>query len=197
MVLAICRYHRNSNGWDDVGYNALVDKYGVLFEGRAGGLDKAVIGAQAQGFNAQTAGISSIGDHSSVAADPAEALAAIASYIRWKLPVHGQPLSGPVTLVSAGGSSTKYGAGARVTPRAGDRAPRHRRHRLSRAALYGQLDELRALVETGATPVPASSTRLSALSGLTRVSYGEIVPLSGSWSAQPARRWPARRSSCR
>ena len=179
MVLAICRYHRNSNGWDDIGYQALVDKYGVLFEGRAGGLDKAVIGAQAQGFNAQTAGISSIGDHSSVPATQ-PTLAAIASYIRWKLPVHGQPLSGPVTLVSAGGSLTKYGAGARV------RLERVIGHRDTGAtacpggALYGQLDDLRALVATGATPVPAFSTRLSALLGLTRVSFGEIVPLSGT-----------------
>ncbi len=114
IVLSICRYHRNSNGWNDIGYQALVDKYGVLFEGRAGGLDQAVIGAQAQGFNSETAGIASIADHTSAEATP-ETMAGLARYIRWKLGVHGQPLSGRVTLTSAGGSASRYPAGARVT----------------------------------------------------------------------------------
>jgi len=122
IVLAICRYHRNSNGWNDIGYNALVDKYGVLYEGRAGGLDRAVVGAQAQGFNSETAGIASIADHTTVHATP-ETLNALASYIRWKLGVHLQPLSGKVTLTSAGGSESRYPAGATVTA---DRVIGHR-----------------------------------------------------------------------
>jgi N-acetylmuramoyl-L-alanine amidase len=180
MVLAICRYHRNSNGWDDIGYNVLVDKYGVLYEGRAGGLDQAVIGAQAQGFNAMTAGIASVGDNSVVGASPQQ-LDAIAGYIRWKLPVHGQPVSGPVAVTSSGGSLTRYPAGARVTLQ---RVIGHRdtgRTACPGNALYAQLPELRSKVETGALqPVSAFSTRLSALLGDSAVDYGEAVGVSGS-----------------
>jgi N-acetylmuramoyl-L-alanine amidase len=178
MVLAICRYHRNSNGWDDIGYNALVDKYGVLYEGRAGGLDQAVIGAQAQGFNAQTAGIASIGDHTSVGATP-QTMDALARYIRWKLQVHGQPLSGPVELRSSGGSASRYGAGARVTV---ERVIGHRdtgKTACPGQLLYDQLGDLRAMVGNGVVTVPTFATRLSATLADHRVDYGEVVPVTG------------------
>jgi N-acetylmuramoyl-L-alanine amidase len=177
IVLAICRYHRNSNGWNDIGYNALVDKYGTIYEGRAGGLDRAVIGAQAQGFNAQTAGVANIGDYTSVGASDA-ALAATATYIRWKLAVHGQPLSGPVTLTSAGGPASRYSAGARVTV---DRVLGHRdtgKTACPGDALYDQLDQIRALVLSG-TPFAAPTARVTAALADYSASYGESVPLSG------------------
>jgi hypothetical protein len=178
IVLAICRYHRNSNGWNDVGYNALVDKYGVLYEGRAGGLAKAVVGAQAQGFNSETAGIASIADHTSVGATP-ETLSALARYIRWKLGVHLQPLSGPVTLTSAGGSASRYGAGARVTV---ERVIGHRdtgRTACPGELLYAQLSELRTLVATGVAGVPTTTARLSATLADYSIDYGEVVPVTG------------------
>jgi N-acetylmuramoyl-L-alanine amidase len=177
IVLAICRYHRNSNGWNDIGYNALVDKYGTIYEGRAGGLDRAVVGAHAQGFNAQTAGVANIGDYTSVGASDA-ALAGTASYIRWKLGVHGQPLSGPVTLTSAGGPASRYAAGARVTV---DRVLGHRdtgKTACPGDALYDQLDQIRALVVSG-TPFAAPSARVTAALADHSAGYGEIVPVNG------------------
>jgi hypothetical protein len=187
MVLAMCRYHRDSNGWSDIGYNALVDKYGVLYEGRVGGLDKPVVGAQAQGFNAQTAGIASIGNHTAEAVSP-QVLDAIARYIGWKLPAHGQPVSGRVTLTSAGGSFSRYGTGARVTV---ERVIGHRdtgRTACPGNALYAQLPELRSLVGSGALlPVSTFGTRLSAFLGDTAVEYGEEVLVSGNLLATDGR----------
>lgn len=114
VLLAICKYHRNSNGWNDIGYNVLVDKYGGAWEGRAGGLTNAVIGAHAQGFNSVTAGVSMLGDFTSIAPSP-EQLATVARVAAWKLAVAGVPRTGTVALTSAGGSLSRYGAGSVVT----------------------------------------------------------------------------------
>ena len=70
-MLGIARFHRNSNGWNDIGYNFLVDKYGQIFEGRAGGIDQPIVGAQAQGYNSVSTGVSCLGTFTSVAQTPA------------------------------------------------------------------------------------------------------------------------------
>ena len=63
IVRGIQRYHVLGNGWDDIGYNFLVDKYGQIFEGRYGGVDRNVVGAHAQGFNTGSSGIALIGTY--------------------------------------------------------------------------------------------------------------------------------------
>ena len=66
VVLAITKFHRDTRGWNDVGYNFLVDRFGTIYEGRAGGVELPVIGAHAQGFNSVSTGISVIGSFTAV-----------------------------------------------------------------------------------------------------------------------------------
>jgi hypothetical protein len=106
-ILAVCRFHRNTNGWNDIGYNFVVDRFGQVWEGRAGGVDEAVMGSQAQGYNAQTTGIANLGTFTSVPQTDA-AIGAMARLIRWKLGNHGVPTYGTTTLTSAGGPSARY-----------------------------------------------------------------------------------------
>jgi N-acetylmuramoyl-L-alanine amidase len=115
IVLGICRFHVYGNGWNDIGYNALVDRFGTLYEGRAGGLKQPVVGAQAQGFNSQTTSIASIGDHTSEAPTP-EAQRSIIQFLAWKMAIdHAYPVTSTVQLTSAGGPESRYPAGTVIT----------------------------------------------------------------------------------
>ena len=57
IVRGIELYHVKANGWNDIGYNFLVDRWGQVFEGRYGGMTQNVIGAHAEGFNTGSVGI--------------------------------------------------------------------------------------------------------------------------------------------
>ena len=110
IVLGIAKYHRDTNGWNDIGYNFLVDQYGQVFEGRAGGIDQAVIGAQAQGYNSQSTGVAVLGTFTAVPI-PEAAMASITQLLGWKLTLHGVPCEGGLTIVSGGGSLNRYSVG--------------------------------------------------------------------------------------
>ncbi len=60
-VRAIYQWHTVQNGWGDIGYHYLVDKEGVIYEGRAGG--DSVIGAHAYCANTGTIGVALIGNY--------------------------------------------------------------------------------------------------------------------------------------
>jgi hypothetical protein len=115
IVLGICRFHVNGNGWNDIGYQALVDRFGRIYKGRAGGMRSAVVGAQAIGFNAETSAIASIGTHTGTKLSQ-RAVQATIRYLAWKLSVHGIASgSQKVQLTSGGGAGNRYRAGTVIT----------------------------------------------------------------------------------
>jgi N-acetylmuramoyl-L-alanine amidase-like protein len=188
MVLGICLYHRNSNRWNDIGYNFLVDKYGKIFEGRAGGMDAAVVGAQAQGYNSHTVGISNLGTFSTVGQTPA-GLDALARLLAWKLAIHGVPPVGKVTVTSGGGSLNRYPAGAPVTF---DRISGHRDANATACpgdALYAQLPQLREMVAKTSLP-PAPKLALGAAA--QRITFGAKADLRASLKAPDGTPLPGR-----
>lgn len=110
VIRSIYAYHVQSNGWNDIGYNYLVDRFGRIWEGRAGGITQAVLGAHTGGFNTDSFGTSLIGTYSTVAPSPAT-LAALEQLFAWKLGSYYREPTGTAVLRSAGGSSAKYAAG--------------------------------------------------------------------------------------
>ncbi len=113
IVRAIYAYHAQTLGWCDVGYNVLVDQYGQIFEGRAGGLDKAVQGAHAGGFNENTVGIAMMGDYSSVTPSQ-ETLDSVGEFLGWRLGQAGLDPQGQTSMVSEGTDFTFIGQGQSV-----------------------------------------------------------------------------------
>lgn len=111
VLRSIYRYHVKSSGWRDFGYNFAVDKCGNIYEGRAGGVTKAVLGAHTLGFNSNTMGIAVLGSYASTN-PPAAAVTAVSKLTAWKLGLFGGNPKGKVTLVSGG--SNKYKAGVKV-----------------------------------------------------------------------------------
>ena len=93
VVRAIQLYHVKGNGWNDIGYNALVDRFGTVYEGRAGGIDRNVVGAHARGFNTGSFGIAVMGDFRTVDPPPAS-VDALVRTLAWRLDLaHLDPLS--------------------------------------------------------------------------------------------------------
>ncbi|WP_406603470.1 N-acetylmuramoyl-L-alanine amidase [Nocardia aurantia] len=161
IVRAIYAYHARKLGWCDIGYNALVDKYGQIFEGRAGGLDRPVEGAHAGGFNENTSGVALMGNYGDEAPSEA-ALQAAGQFIGWRARTAGLDPKGSTTLYSEGTVYSKYDEGEAV------RLPIVFAHRdvgntsCPGDAAYAQMDRIR---DIAATEAAAPGAGVSGASG--------------------------------
>jgi hypothetical protein len=120
VIRGIYRYHVKSMGWRDIGYNFLVDKCGNIYEGRAGGVAKAVLGAHTLGFNTNSMGVAVLGSFGSHK-PPAAALKAISRLTAWKLGLYGANPRGKTYLKSRGGNLYRKGKNVRLNVISGHR----------------------------------------------------------------------------
>jgi uncharacterized membrane protein len=118
IIRGIYAYHTRSEaaggrGWCDIGYNALVDRFGRVYEGRLGSFDESVVGVHTGGFNSRTFGVSVVGNYVSTVPS-AEVLEGVSQAIAWKFATERILANTSVSMVSGGGAS-KYPEGTTVT----------------------------------------------------------------------------------
>jgi N-acetylmuramoyl-L-alanine amidase len=190
ILRSIFAYHRYVRDYFDIAYNFAVDAFGGIWEARAGGIDQAVIGAHAGGYNTESTGIVVLGSFSAATPPPA-ALTALTQLLGWKLALHGVPALGrvPVLVTADGAPYTAFAPGSRVS------LPRIAGHRdgdqtsCPGEALYARLPAIRPRVAalagsparlTIAAPVPAQlpGTPVSITGRLTDLHTG--APLAGA-----------------
>lgn len=97
ILRSIQAYHIDGNGWSDIGYNFLVDRFGRVWEGRDRSIESLAIGAHAAGYNTGSVGVASMGNHETAAPTAAQ-VQGISSIIAWKMSAHdaspGTPIVG-------------------------------------------------------------------------------------------------------
>ena len=140
LIRGMYRYHTQNLGWSDLGYNFLVDRFGRIWVGRAGGPGRPVRGAHTLGFNTDSFGVAVIGNFE---AGPANRriVRGLARIAAWKLHRHGRHPRGSVRVTSSG--SDRHRSGTRVRLRVIDGHRDTNQTACPGSALYRRLPRVR------------------------------------------------------
>ncbi len=113
MLSGIYRFHTGERGWPDVAYNFFVDRFGGVWEGRTGSLERAKA-ADATGGSQGFAQVCCFrGDHSS-SAPTAAAQQSMGSLLGWLAQRHGVDLSDGARARFTSRGSSRYPVGSAV-----------------------------------------------------------------------------------
>ena len=206
-VRAVYAYHTRHNGWNDIGYNFVVDQQGRVYEGRWArvyrpgeaptGEDESgrgVIGAHAKAVNPGTAGIAVLGDYSGGVVPPGPALDGVIRVLAWKAGRHGIDPRGAAPFTGKDGSPRQFPniAGHRDVGETGCPGGR----------LYERLPEIRqrvaeAMGAPAAPPAPAPApaplpAAAAAPAGVSRLLGGRRRRADPDLRRRPVGRRPGR-----
>jgi hypothetical protein len=108
IIRGFYSYHTRTLGWADIGYNFLVDRFGRIWQGRAGGIKQPVRGAHTLGFNNRSFGVAVIGNHET-ARPTTYTVTSLVKLITWKLEIYRRRPAGYTYATSEG--SDRFAAG--------------------------------------------------------------------------------------
>jgi SpoIID/LytB domain protein len=115
QVRALYAYFTLSLGYSDIAYNFFVDRFGRVYEGRAGGMDQNVLGGHTAGFNQNTFAVSALGNFDVYKPTTSEGSAmatAVARLMAWKLALnHADPAATGTLVSNSNAGTSKYGVG--------------------------------------------------------------------------------------
>lgn len=200
LVLGIWRTHTGTNGWCDIGYNFLIDRFGRVYEGRTDSIERLTIGGHAAGWNTNSTGIALLGQHQpghsfgAVSPSPA-AWSALTHLIVWKFQRHGTDAGQHITEPAPDVANGRWPTGTPVT------LPAVIGHRdvnqtsCPGELTYRQLDQLRFAV-WGMTaysgphhPRPTWTPNPSQPALQTVTQVGDVNPVGGAQSLPVSGHW--------
>jgi len=177
LIRGMYRYHTKSLGWSDLAYNFVVDQFGHIWQGRAGGAARAVRGAHTLGFNASSCGVAVIGNYDLVAPSSV-AVRAVVELSAWKLDRYDRDPSGVIDVVSEG--SDRYAASENVSLPVIDGHRDTNDTACPGELLYGALPPIRRRakrrIERAQAPPPITIVQASVVSGVPML--GQVISVT-------------------
>ncbi len=164
IMRGIQNYHMDALGYCDIAYNFLIDKYGQIFEGRAGGINRAVNAAHAGGFNTASVGMALFGNYTDIL-PPAAQWNSLVHLLRWRLSVASiNPALGfSTTARGSPCNCARWGEGTAVSFASAILGHRDLNYTACPGnTFYPQLDSIRAQVQSGIVIPPTTTTSSAA-----------------------------------
>lgn len=122
ILRGIRSFHVEGRGWNDIAYNFLIDRYGVIWEGRAGSLGGPVAGDATGGNQGFTQLVCLIGDFTAEPPTDAAQQSLVAT-LAWLAAIYDVEVEAGATVsfVSRGSNRWPEGTEVTTTPIAGHR----------------------------------------------------------------------------
>ena len=141
LINGIQRYHMQTRGWDDIGYNFVIDRFGRIWHGREGDVFEPITAGHTTGLNAESVGVAVLGTFSEGTV-PDAVVESLGLLIGWKLGLHGVDPLGHTLVRSTGGTFAAPGEFVDVRNVSGHRD--NQQTSCPGSSLYGRIGEVRS-----------------------------------------------------